>query len=116
MRTTVAHEPMLSTAPLKLTIVETGDRWLMVCWKQPLSGKALGYLVLIHNNESSFSHNVSATQLAIKNNLLCTSVDNLKKWNNYSVEVAGWNNEEVGIKTPAIPFSTWVNRKLIVIL
>ncbi|KAJ9580698.1 hypothetical protein L9F63_024126, partial [Diploptera punctata] len=97
--------------PLKLAVITTGDKWVMMCWKQPLSGNALGYLVVTHHNDSSMTHNVTAAQLGLKKDLLCTSVSNLEKWSNYTVQVAGWNNEEVGIRTPPVSFSTRVNRK-----
>ena len=103
---------LIFAAPLKLTLVATGDKWLLVCWKQPLSGNALGYLVFIHSSVSTTTRNLSVTDLGIRNNLLCASVDNLQRWRNYSVQVAGWNNEEVGIRTIALPFNTNVNREL----
>ncbi|PSN51903.1 hypothetical protein C0J52_12799 [Blattella germanica] len=84
----------------------------MICWKQPLSGHPLGYLILLHNNVSTLSRNVSANALGVKNDKYCTSLNNLTKWTNYSVQVAGWNNEEVGIKSRHLAFSTRVNRNM----
>jgi len=84
----------------------------MFCWKSPLSGHPLGYLILLNNNVSSLFRNVSVGELGKKDNMWCTAVSDLRKWTNYSVQVAGWNKDEVGITTAPVPFNTQVNRKL----
>jgi hypothetical protein len=96
-----------------VTVVATGDRWCMLCWRSPSSGHSLGYVILMHNNISSVSvlQNVSVSELGKKNGMLCTAVSDLRKWTNYSVQVAGWNLDEVGITSAPIPFTTRVNRK-----
>lgn len=94
-----------------MTVAGTGDRWCMLCWKSPLIGIPLGYLILLHNNVSSLFRNVSVSELGKKNHMFCTAVSDLIKGTDYSVQVAGWNKDEVGITSAPIPFNTRVNRK-----
>jgi hypothetical protein len=103
---------LFPTAPRDLIVAGTGDRWCMLCWKNPFSGLPLGYLILLHNNVSSLFRNVSVSELGKKNNMLCTAVSDLIKATDYSVQVAGWNKDEVGITSAPKPFNTRVNRKL----
>jgi hypothetical protein len=65
----------------------------------------------MHSNVSSEFQNVSVSELGKKNSMLCTAVSDLHKWTNYSVQVAGWSMDEVGITSAPIPFTTRVNRK-----
>jgi hypothetical protein len=54
---------------------------------------------------------VSVSELGKKNNMLCTAVSDLIKGTDYSVQVAGWIENEMGITSAPKPFNTRVNRK-----
>jgi hypothetical protein len=101
----------IPTAPRDVRVVATGDTWCMLCWKSPLSGHSLGYMILMHNNISSTFRNVSVSDLGRKNNMLCTADSDLQHWTDYRVQVAGWNGDEVGISSAPVPVTTRVNRK-----
>ena len=88
-----------------------GDTWCMLCWKVPLSGHSLGYLIWLHTNTTPVFRNVTVDKLGHKGNMLCTAVSDLRRWTDYSVEVAAWNKDEVGITSAPVPFNTRVNSK-----
>jgi hypothetical protein len=102
---------LFPTAPREVTVAGVGDTWCMLCWKSPLSGHSLGYLIWLHSNMTPVFRNVSVDKLGKKNNLLCTAVSDLRRWTDYSVQVAGWNKDEVGITSAPAPFNTRVNSK-----
>jgi hypothetical protein len=84
----------------------------MLCWRSPLSGRSLGYLIGLRSNMAPVFRNVSDDKLGKKdNNMLCTAVSDLRRWTDYSVQVAGWSKEEIGITSPPVAFNTRVNSK-----
>lgn len=99
------------TAPRNVTFAGIGDTWCMLCWTSPLSGRSLGYLIWLRSNMTPVFRNVSVDKLGKKNNMLCTAVSDLRRWTDYSVQIAGWNKEEVGITSAPAAFNTRVNSK-----
>ena len=99
------------TAPRNVTFAGIGDTWCMLCWRSPLSGRSLGYLIWLRSSMTPVFRNVSVDKLGKKNNMLCTAISDLHRWTDYSVQIAGWNKDEVGITTAPIPFNTRVNSK-----
>ena len=83
----------------------------MLCWMRPLSGHSLGYLIWLRSNMTPVFRNVSVDKLGKKNNMLCTAISDLRSWTDYSLQIAGWNKEEVGITSAPVTFNTRVNSK-----
>ncbi|XP_069694647.1 uncharacterized protein [Periplaneta americana] len=109
-RTKLTITIKIISVPRDITVVETGDQWLLLCWNPPLSGHPLGYLLYLQSNLSTQCHNVTNRNLWKKNGMLCSAIDDLLRWAFYNVQLAGWNKDEVGIIAAPLAFSTRVNR------
>ena len=99
------------TVPRNVTFAGIGDTWCMLCWRDTLSGRPLGYLIWLRSNMTPVFRNVSVDELGKKHNMLCTAVSDLRRWTDYSVQIAGWNEEEIGITSAPLAFNTRVNSK-----
>lgn len=96
----------------------------MICWKTPRSGVPLGYMIHLlstKNPESNSTvsststmsyHNISTNELGQRGGKICTALTNLDTKSTIEVQVCGWNEEERGMISLPVSFSTNVNSEL----
>ncbi|RZF45128.1 hypothetical protein LSTR_LSTR000538 [Laodelphax striatellus] len=112
-RTKLTLSIKIISAPRKVTVEQTGDQWAMLCWLPPPNGLPLGYQISLTTDflqTSTTARNVSIEELGHRGDKLCTALTDLESWSNFEARVAGWNNMEIGMASPAIQFNTRVNR------
>lgn len=105
------------TAPRDLAVGNATDTTARACWRRPLEGAVVGYLVRYRSigpegEESSREHALNRTldDHQGDENEHCAFLAGLEPTTFYQITVHGWNSEEIGIGSEVVGFNTSVAR------
>lgn len=96
------------TAPLHVQVLDITHSSASVCWEEPLHGDVLGYTISYRSD----SHVAKTVNVTVDYDVdVCHSLSMLDDDTEYTVQVHGWNEYEIGQLSQLVDFKTAKNCK-----
>lgn len=100
------------TAPLNLQVLDITHSTASVCWEEPHYGDVLGYTI----SYSSDNHVAKTVNVTVDYDIdVCHSLSTLDDDTEYTVQVRGWNENEIGQLSQLVDFKTAKNCKYLLL-
>ncbi|XP_067127041.1 adhesion G protein-coupled receptor E1-like isoform X1 [Centruroides vittatus] len=94
--------------PIDVTVGNTTETSVKICWKHPNYGQVNGYLVRYHEAKR-LDASPSQVNLTTNASSVCTLLENVSPWTDYQFRLYAWNMNETGLGSDIVPFGTRPN-------
>lgn len=94
--------------PIDITVGNTTETSVAICWKRPNYGQVNGYLIRYHEVKR-LDASPSQVNLTTNASSICKVLENVSPWTDYQFRLYAWNMNETGLGSDIVRFGTRPN-------